>query len=1328
MIVRQNGNFSLIFTKKVMAMKNLILPVLLIIPMLFYNGKGLAESTDIDASGNIIHLSHDQYSVTYDGAAVNDVVGVFDPWYPTQDTTSGKFSYALVFSKNGTYAIDNSTGVVTIGNASNLKKGTDTLIVRTTLQSRTEDNYLYVTVKATADCYFIDPSAGSNGNGTRNSPFNSWSYVAFKAGKAYFQKRETIYTHLIQVFSGGSYGNEMILGAYGTGSRPKISCGTTQQAMQVVGSYIWFFEFEFYTNQYGIQMESSGVSSIDSHCLLSDLTLENSAPINGMIYFKHMDLVIDHNKSYHRVYDIKTTSSINGQSYYGLKVETSNNTIENFRGINVDYMTISIPCSGWYNTVSGVSAINTGNGMEVSGVGNDVSYSYFKNNYRGIVVDDPGSMNTKIHHCLFDGGTGDASIKLRANGNYWQPPFEPMSFARDICIEDNIIKNNYYAAGISVEFAMKRTLINRNKIYNNYYGIRIGTDNEGIDTVNMYYNVVYGNSACNIQTIAGNHVFLYNNLIDGTMDCSGTTNNVMINCFHKKLVGTFTATNNIDMDQIKVTDYFTNYTGHNYTLKSTATNAINKGKNLGLELDHNRQTISNLPEIGPYEFYTQSETINQVPSINDQIFDISSNNAGTFSRKIIASDPEDGQYLKYSIVSGNEAGIFALDANTGILTCNANKIAVETSRTYTLLVMVSDYGSPILSANANVKISIYEYANQAPVIKDQDFYISSGNASAFRGTINAADPDALQTLNYTIASGNEAGIFSLNASTGILTCNADKISSAESLVYALNVQVSDNGTPVLTDNATISIHLSETINHEPVMNDQVFSISSENVSAFSKKITASDPDAGQVLKYSIASGNEAGIFSLNGTTGFITCNAGKISFEKPVIYNLKVVATDNGNPNLSASSTIKITTESNLKIFYIDPTHQNDAVQNGTEQHPYSSWKQVSWVSGNTYLQKSGTTAMESKVNISASNVKIGSYGDGAQPVIQSSVNDFAMRAFEKSNLAIEDLHIIAPEAVSSIYIIGESADSITIKNCIFEGSVNGVRVLNAKNITICYNTFINNSEAIYCYAEKSMIFYNVFRENDIAIDALGNMASSEIYNNVFYNNSVGISNSYSELTLYNNIFYMANENNIAINNQMDKLISDNNIFYPEREGFIKMDNKSYRTLVEFQQDKSLDLNSFAEDPQFVDVYNMNFALKTTSPAINRGKSVGLQQDFYGDVVPYGGLPDIGLIEWNYSAGSPTALPSIADNPGQENFQVYPNPNHGVFNVHVKNDNSAASSITITDLMGRTVFENKYGASLELLQQIDLSNVNQGIYIVVVENAIQSLSQTIIIN
>jgi hypothetical protein len=540
------------------------------------------------------------------------------------------------------------------------------------------------------------------------------------------------------------------------------------------------------------------------------------------------------------------------------------------------------------------------------------------------------------------------------------------------------------------------------------------------------------------------------------------------------------------------------------------------------------------------------------------------------------------------------------------------------------MVQVNDNGSPILSASATIKIIIYQYVNQPPVIKDQAFYISSENAGTFSGKIIASDPDAGQSVSYSVVSGNEAGIFNLNATTGALTCYADKLSFEKSLVYNLKVQVNDNGNPILSGSSTVAVNIGESINHEPLMNNQTFVISSDNVSTFSKKISASDPDAGQVLKYSITSGNDAGIFSLNATAGILTCTAGKISFEKPVIYNLTVMATDNGNPNLSASSAVKITSESNLTTFYIDPTNQQDDIHNGTEEHPFSSWKQVSWVNGNTYLQKCGTVSQETKVNISASNVKIGSYGEGDQPVFQSNVNDFAVRAFEKSNVVIENLHIIAPEAVSCIYIIGEGTDSITIRNCIFEGAVNGVRVLNALNITICYNTFINNSEAIYCYADKSLIYYNVFRENDIAIDALGYTATSEIYNNIFYNNDVGISNSYSELTLYNNIFYLGKESNTAINNQMDKLVSDNNIFYPEREGFIKMDNRNYNSLHEFQQDKSLDMNSFTEDPQFVDVYNMNFALKMTSPAINAGKTVGLQMDFNGTAVPYGGFPDIG--------------------------------------------------------------------------------------------------------
>ena len=443
----------------------------------------------------------------------------------------------------------------------------------------------------------------------------------------------------------------------------------------------------------------------------------------------------------------------------------------------------------------------------------------------------------------------------------------------------------------------------------------------------------------------------------------------------------------------------------------------------------------------------------------------------------------------------------------------------------------------------------------------------------------------------------------------------------------------------------------------------------------------------------------------------------------------------NDNKIGDKSKVISITTTQQVKtplldskVVYVDPTNQTDPYQNGTLDHPYGSWGKVTWKEGYTYLQKKSTVSYESKINISASHIVMNSYGEGEQPVIQSDVNDFAIRAFEKNDLIIKDLHIIAPEAVSCIYIIGETSDSISIENCTLENAVNGARILNGKNVILRYNTFVNCSDAVYCYAENSLIYYNVFRDNDIAINALGNMANAKIYNNVFYSNAVGISNTYAELTLYNNIFYLVNSNDVAINNQLNKLISDNNIFYPEQDGFIQIANKKYSSFDEYQQDYYVDLNSFTVDPKFVDIYNDNFSLEPYSPAINAGKVLGLQRDFFGTAVPLGGLPDIGLAELNNPNGSPTSFISHLNDPAQEDFQVFPNPSRGIFNVYVKNNNSRGSRITIKDLSGKTVYENRFNDNNDFSQEIDISSLYKGIYLVVVEDNNRSLSQPIVIN
>jgi hypothetical protein len=416
------------------------------------------------------------------------------------------------------------------------------------------------------------------------------------------------------------------------------------------------------------------------------------------------------------------------------------------------------------------------------------------------------------------------------------------------------------------------------------------------------------------------------------------------------------------------------------------------------------------------------------------------------------------------------------------------------------------------------------------------------------------------------------------------------------------------------------------------------------------------------------------------------------------------------------------------RIILIDPTNQNDPSQDGTIDHPYGSWSKITWKEGYAYLQKKGTVSYESKISITSSGVTIGSYAEGEQPVIQSNANDYAILAFNKSNLLINDLHIIAVGAVSCVYIMGESVDGICISNCKLESAANGVRILNGKNIVLRYNTFSNCSEAIYCYAESSSIYYNVFRDNEVAINTLANTASAEISNNVFYNNIVGISNTYTELTLYNNIFYLVNNTDKAINNrQLNQLISDNNVFYPEQEGFIQIGDKVYSSLGEYQQDFGLDLNSITDDPEFVDAYNQNYTLEPYSPCINTGKLLGLQQDYFGTKVPSGGLPDIGLAEWNNPSGSVISSISQLSDPVQEDFQVYPNPSQGIFNVSVKNNNSDASTITIKDLSGKTVYKNIYSSGLDFEQEIDISTFQKGIYIVAVEDNTRTLSQPIII-
>lgn len=85
-------------------------------------------------------------------------------------------------------------------------------------------------------------------------------------------------------------------------------------------------------------------------------------------------------------------------------------------------------------------------------------------------------------------------------------------------------------------------------------------------------------------------------------------------------------------------------------------------------------------------------------------------------------------------------------------------------------------------------------------------------------------------------------------------------------------------------------------------------------------------------------------------------------------------------------------------------------------------------------------------------------------------------------------------------------------------------------------------------------------------------------------------------------------------------------------------------------------------------------------------------------------------------------------NPFLTNFNVYPNPNNGSFNVKLNSVANRNVLISVFDISGRQVFSNNYKASTEFNEVINLDNVQSGMYMLQVSDGVNLETRKVIIN
>lgn len=233
--------------------------------------------------------------------------------------------------------------------------------------------------------------------------------------------------------------------------------------------------------------------------------------------------------------------------------------------------------------------------------------------------------------------------------------------------------------------------------------------------------------------------------------------------------------------------------------------------------------------------------------------------------------------------------------------------------------------------------------------------------------------------------------------------------------------------------------------------------------------------------------------------------------------------------------------------IYIDPTN-NSSNQNGSISNPFNSWSKVSFVSGNTYLQKSGTTTNNRITFNGKNNITIGAYGSGSKPIIKTSGTGLHIIYIANSyNITVKDVELTTTGTWSSaITIQGLNAANNIIRNCYLHNVEWGIRILTPAGGTKILNSTIRNIrddgifaqdvssiEIGYCYIADVNRKYQVNTSESYAagdgiqIGSTNNL-SFNIHNNTIDHSSMG---NKACIIVWGNNFSGVIEKNIIIGN-----------------------------------------------------------------------------------------------------------------------------------------------------------------------------------------------------
>uniref|UniRef100_A0A8B9X0V6 Protocadherin Fat 4 n=1 Tax=Bos mutus grunniens TaxID=30521 RepID=A0A8B9X0V6_BOSMU len=283
---------------------------------------------------------------------------------------------------------------------------------------------------------------------------------------------------------------------------------------------------------------------------------------------------------------------------------------------------------------------------------------------------------------------------------------------------------------------------------------------------------------------------------------------------------------------------------------------------------------------------------------------------GSKVTQVSATDPDEGSNGQVFYFIKSQSEYFRINASTGeifnkqvLKYQNVSGFSNVNINRHSFIVTSSDRGNPALLSETTVTINTVDSNDNAPqFLKTKYFtpvtkHVKVGTKLIKVTAVDDKDFGLNSEVEYFILNENHLGKFKLDNHTGWISVAAP-LTSDLNQNFLITVTAKDKGNPPLSSQATVQIIVTEENYHTPEFSQSHMSATipeSHSVGAIVRTVSARDRDTAMngLIRYSISSGNEEGIFAINSSTGVLTL-AKALDYELCQKHEMTVSATDGG--------------------------------------------------------------------------------------------------------------------------------------------------------------------------------------------------------------------------------------------------------------------------------------------------------------------------------------------------------------------------------------------------------------------------------------------------